>query len=111
MIRPMVETQTRDRRAERREATREEILDAAWELARQHGVAGFSLRDVAAKIGMRPPSLYWYFHSKNAIYDAMFAAGNRELLGRLEAEKWPDDPRTLLRRVARIFVEFSAEDP
>jgi len=107
----MVDAPTRDRRAERHEATREEILDAAWELARQHGVAGFSLRDVASKIGMRPPSLYWYFDSKNAIYDAMFAAGNRELLGRLEAEKWPDDPRTLLRRVARIFVEFSAEDP
>src|SRR5579862_3510962 len=111
MIRPMVETQTRDRRAERREATRAEILEAAWELARQHGVAGFSLRDVASKIGMRPPSLYWYFDSKHAIYDAMFAVGNRELLTRLEAEEWPAEPRALLGRVARIFVEFSAEDP
>jgi AcrR family transcriptional regulator len=107
----MVVSTTRDRRAERREATRAEIIGAAWELAGEQGLAGISLRDVAAKIGMRPPSLYWYFESKLAVYDAMFAAANRQLLARIAAEAWPDDPRDLLRRVARVFVEFSAEDP
>jgi len=106
----MVVKPTRDRRAERREATRAEILEAAWELARDHGLAGLSLRDIAAKIGMRPPSLYWYFESKHAIYDAMFAEGNLELLRRMAAEDWPDEPRALMRRLARIFVEFSSED-
>jgi AcrR family transcriptional regulator len=106
----MVVEPTRDRRAERREATRAEILEAAWELARDHGLAGLSLRDIAARIGMRPPSLYWYFESKHAIYDAMFAEGNLELLRRMAAEDWPDEPRALMRRLARIFVEFSSED-
>jgi AcrR family transcriptional regulator len=106
----MIVESTRDRRAERREATRAEILEAAWELAREHGLAGLSLRDIAAKIGMRPPSLYWYFESKHAIYDAMFAEGNLELLRRMAAEDWPDEPRALMRRLARIFVEFSSED-
>ncbi len=101
---------TRDRRAERREATRAEILEAAWELARTQGLAGVSLRDVARKIGMRPPSLYWYFESKNAIYDAMFARGNQQLLNRIAEQDWPSDPRALLRLTARVFVEFSAED-
>lgn len=101
---------TRDRRAERRESTRAEILDAAWELARTQGLAGLSLRDVARRIGMRPPSLYWYFDSKHAIYDAMFAEGNRQLLARLAEQDWPADPRALLRLTARVFVEFSAED-
>jgi AcrR family transcriptional regulator len=102
---------TRNRRAERREATRAEILDAAWQQAREQGLAGVSLRDIAAKIGMRPPSLYWYFDSKNAIYDAMFAEGNRVLLDRIAAREWPEEPRELLRAVARLFVEFNAEDP
>lgn len=106
----MTAVPTRDRRAERREATRAEILEAAWELARTQGLAGLSLRDVARKIGMRPPSLYWYFESKNAIYDAMFAAGNQQLLTRLAEQDWPSDPRALLRLTARVFVEFSAED-
>jgi len=100
----------RDRRAERRESTQAEILQAAWELVRTQGLAGLSLRDVAHKIGMRPPSLYWYFASKNAVYDAMFARGNRQLLARLAEQDWPADPRALLRLSARLFVEFSAED-
>jgi AcrR family transcriptional regulator len=102
---------TRDRRAERRQATRAEILEAAWELAREQGLGGLSLRDIAAKIGMRPPSLYWYFDSKHAIYDAMFADGNRVLLKRMDAEDWPQEPRAALRTTARMFVEFCAEDP
>jgi AcrR family transcriptional regulator len=101
---------TRDRRAERREATRAEILEAAWEQAREQGIAGVSLRDIATKIGMRPPSLYWYFASKHAIYDAMFAQGNRVLLDRMAATTWPEEPRARLRAVAHMFVEFNAED-
>jgi len=106
----VLDEQFRDRRAERREATRAEILDAAWGLARTAGLAGVSLRDIARRIGMRPPSLYWYFDSKHAIYDAMFAEGNRQLLARFEEQNWPTDPRELLRLSARVFVEFSAED-
>src|SRR5215468_8381040 len=99
----MIVESTRDRRAERRESTRAEILAAAWELARTQGLAGLSLRDVARKIGMQPPSLYWYFNSKHAIYDAMFAEGNRELLARMKAAEWPEEPRAVLRAVARLF--------
>jgi AcrR family transcriptional regulator len=107
----VVAVPNRDRRAERREATRAEILDAAWALAREQGLAGLSLRDVATRIGMRPPSLYWYFDSKHAIYDAMFAQGNRQLLDLMARSHWPDDPRELLRLIGRKFVEFGAEDP
>ena len=106
----MVVAPTRDRRAERREATRLEILEAAWQLARDKGLAGLSLRDLAASIGMRSPSLYWYFNSKHAIYDAMFVQANGQLLARLGAQDWPKDPRAVLRLCARVFVEFSAED-
>lgn len=110
MIRLVVETVTRDRRAERREATRAEILEAAWALARTRGLAGFSLRDVARTIGLRPPSIYWYFESKQAIYDAMFAEANGQLLARLDEQEWPSEPRAILRLAARVFVSFSAED-
>src|SRR6478672_7500756 len=52
---------TRDRRAERHEATRTEIVEAAWELVRTEGLAGLSLRDLAQRVGMQAPSLYSYF--------------------------------------------------
>jgi AcrR family transcriptional regulator len=107
----MIELPIRDRRAERREATKAEILEAAWELVRAEGLAALNLRDLAAKVGMRPPSLYSYFDSKHAIYDAMFLQGNLELLGRYEAMSESVDPVEGLRAGARLFVQFGVEDP
>ena len=101
----------RDRRAERREATKAEILEAAWELVRAEGLAALNLRDLAAKVGMRPPSLYSYFDSKHAIYDAMFLQGNLELLARYEALPEPADAVEGLRAGGRLFVQFGVEDP
>jgi AcrR family transcriptional regulator len=102
---------TRDRRAERREATRAEILEAAWELMREHGVAGLSLRDLGEKVGMRAQSLYSYFDSKDAIYDALFAHGVREYLERRREVPRTDDPRADFRVVCRLFIDFCLEDP
>lgn len=107
----MVVAPTRDRRAERREATKAEILDAAWELVRADGLAALNLRDLAAKVGMRPPSLYSYFDSKHAIYDAMFLQGNLALLARYEAVPEHDDPIVALRAGGRMFIQFGVEDP
>jgi AcrR family transcriptional regulator len=101
----------RDRRSERREATKLEILEAAWELVRTEGLAGLTLRDLAKRVGMQPPSLYSYFDGKNAIYDAMFLQGNLELLRRYQAEPEFDDPADSFRASARLFVGFTVEDP
>ncbi|HEX4428149.1 MAG TPA: TetR/AcrR family transcriptional regulator [Frankiaceae bacterium] len=68
-----------DRRHRRREETIREIVDVAIELMVQHGAAGLSLGDVARQMGIRTPSLYGYFDSKNALYDAVFERGWREL--------------------------------
>jgi AcrR family transcriptional regulator len=104
-------TPTRDRRAERREATRAEILEAAWELMREHGVAGLSLRDLGQKVGMRAQSLYSYFDSKEAIYDALFAEGFRQYLDLRQAAPRTGDPRADFRAVCRLYLDFCLEDP
>jgi AcrR family transcriptional regulator len=100
----------RDRRAERFAATRREILDAAWELARQQGLVGIAMRDLGAAVGMRAQSLYAYFPSKHAMYDAMFAEANLELLSRLQALDGTE-PVARLRANAGVFVTFCVEDP
>src|SRR5215207_3487049 len=96
--------------AERREARTQEIIDAAWELAATDGIGGFSLHGLARAVGIRQPSLYEYFDSKLALYDAMFADGNRKLEARLDAAVLPDDPRRAVKVLMRAFVEFSVED-
>jgi AcrR family transcriptional regulator len=106
----------RDRRADRHAATKREILDVAWRLARERGLAGWALRDVAEAVGMRAPSLYGYFDSKNALYDAMFADGYIALLARTERaqadlERRGAPPVDVVRAAAELFFTFCVEDP
>ena len=96
--------------AERREARTQEIVEVAWQLAAVDGIGGFSLHGLARELGIRQPSLYEYFDSKLALYDAMFADGNRRLVARLDAVHLPDDPRHALKVLMRAFVEFAVED-
>jgi AcrR family transcriptional regulator len=102
----------RDRAAERRAATRREIVDAAWQIARERGLAQVTLRDVAQRVGMRAPSLYTHFESKNAIYDAMFAEAWTECLAVMSkaAAGLPSSPRAAMRLYARTFFDFSVSD-
>jgi AcrR family transcriptional regulator len=103
---------TRDRQAERREATRREIVDAAWDIARRDGLAAVTLREVAARIGMRSPSLYTHFESKNAIYDAMFGQAWSEYLQVCEdiEPSIPKQVRKALLVMVSTFVEFALAD-
>lgn len=98
-----------DTRGARREATRARILDAAWARARREGLASVTLRDLAADVGMRAPSLYSYFESKNALYDAMFAAGVTDLGAELARRDGPD-PRARFRDRIHRFVRWCAAD-
>lgn len=103
------------RRAEtqtsRREASLRRILDAAWALSRERGLSGWTMRELGAAVGMRAPSLYVYFGSKFALYDAMFADGCRRLLDRVSDLRRGDDAHDDLHRGARLFVDFCVEDP
>lgn len=53
----------------------EEALDHAVEVMSEQGVGGLTVSEVARRIGMRGPSLYKYFPSLHALYDALFARG------------------------------------
>jgi AcrR family transcriptional regulator len=69
-----------DRRARRRQETIEEILDIAEDVMTEEGVNGLSLAEVARRLGVQPPSIYKYFPSLMAVYDALFLRGQREHL-------------------------------
>jgi len=103
---------TLTRRAKYRESTRSEILEAAWEVARERGLPALTLREVAVRVGMQAPSLYSHFDSKNAIYDAMFAQAWQEYHAGAEAhiQALPHEPRAALRSIARHFFDFAVAD-
>lgn len=101
----------RDRRAERNAQTKREILDAAWALVRENGLASLSMRDLGDRVGMRAQSLYGYFPSKYAIFDAMYAEANQEIHDIVAAIPVGHEPTETLRRYARAFLEFAVDDP
>jgi AcrR family transcriptional regulator len=102
----------RDRRAERHEATRAEIIDAAWAIAREEGLGAIALREIARRIGMQAPSLYSYFRSKNDLYDAMFAQAWADILDKKPStETLPADPRAALKQIAHFYFDWAVVDP
>lgn len=105
-----------DRRAVRRQATAGEIVAAAWELSRANGLGNFTMRQLGERVGMRAQSLYSYFASKHELFDAMFAAGNRELVAWMRAaaadgSAGVGDRTATIRRAAHRFFTFCVSDP
>ena len=96
---------------QRQQQRQAEIVAAAWRLAHIHGIGGFSLHALARELGIRQPSLYAHFDSKHALYDAMFADGNRRLGEQLDGLEPPCDPRAALKVFTHAWVDFALEDP
>ena len=55
----------------RQAIARENIVEAAFRILDEDGLEGITLRKVACSLGIRAPSLYWHFKSKQALIDAM----------------------------------------
>lgn len=85
-------------------------MAAAWEVAREKGLAELTLREVAARVGMRAPSLYSHFDSKHAIYDAMFAESWSSYLDIIDGLQVPASPRAALRYITTAFFDFAVAD-
>ncbi len=103
-----------DRRARRREQTIDELLAAALRLMETEGVAALSLSAVAREVGMRPPSVYQYFPSKLAIYDALFRRGAEAFLAtRREAERTAttEDPLELESVCTMAWARWCVANP
>ena len=80
-------TTRRTRRPRRKgELTAERILDAAEAHFAERGYEGTTLRDVASAVGIRNPSLYNHFGSKEQLYAAVLERGIRPVLEMLAAE-------------------------
>ena len=61
-------------RQQRGEVTRQAILEAAERLFAEVGFAAARLEDVAEEVGIRRPSIIYYFASKQELYDEVEAS-------------------------------------
>ena len=105
-------SQTPTRIERRRAAVRDEALDHAVALMGTDGVGALSLSEVARRMGIRGPSLYKYFPSRHAMYDALFARGlAAEVTASTVAIQGlpPGVPR--IRAAAQAVVAWAVDNP
>lgn len=88
----------------------EAILHAAWDLVREQGLAGLSMRDLAKRAGTTTPTVYAYFDNKHAIYDAMFSQAMAKFVACLGARSQMRASRDILTEGLRRFATFCTSD-
>lgn len=106
----MVARTTTDPRVARRAARVEQVMQAAWAVAGEDGLAALSLHEVARRVGIRQPSLYAYVDSKAGLYDAMFAQAATELLAEVTSAPPAPSPRETVVEATRRIVRFATDD-
>ena len=90
--------------------TREQILNEAEYVIATKGPDGFTLQEVADRVGIRPPSIFSHFKGTAALTEAVF---NRILDGatRAIASANITTPVATLLEVAEEFTRFMGDNP
>src|SRR5205809_7916145 len=93
------------------EGTRRVILRAAESLLASGGAEGLSIRQLCARAGVTPPTIYHHFGDKRAlverVIDDCFAVFDRALARR----RPPADPVEALAWAFDRYVEYGLEHP
>ncbi len=98
--------------ARRRAAVQEEALDHAVDLMTAQGVGALSVSEIARRMGIRGPSLYKYFPSRQAMYDQLFARGLAGERGAIRSAISDQEPGTArLRAAGAAIVRWAVSNP
>jgi AcrR family transcriptional regulator len=88
-----------------RNAVRDAILDATWDLVRQHGLLSVTMSHIAAEAGIGRATLYKYFPDVEAILLAHHTRHVAAHLQHLAALR--DQPTTLAERLEAVLHEYA----
>lgn len=94
-------------------ATREGILDAAELLFVQQGVSRTTLQHIATAAGVTRGAIYWHFHDKGAMFNAMMERAKMPLESALQVLDRTDasDPLHDLSNYMQCVLRLTVEDP
>jgi AcrR family transcriptional regulator len=91
---------------------RDDILAAARQIMLTGGYPALSMRALAEAVGVRAPTLYDYFASKEDVLNAVFMQGVELLAGKFEGQLETTEPGLeRLVRIGIVYRQFGIENP
>ncbi|MBN1894792.1 TetR family transcriptional regulator [bacterium] len=98
---------------EKRFATRERIKRSAADEFIRRGFDGARMQAIADRAGANKAMIYYYFRSKEALFEAIIREAFEELFGLLSklSPDSRDDPEILIPGMVRMHLRFLAEHP
>jgi AcrR family transcriptional regulator len=89
---------------------REPVVRAALDLLNREGLEGFTLRKVAAEIGVQAPTLYWRFRNKQDLVDEMathvLLECGAEIAKVPTPATWPELTRLVARTLRAVLLRY-----
>ncbi|GIO62570.1 transcriptional regulator [Paenibacillus sp. SSG-1] len=83
------------------------ILEASWELLGEEGIEKFSMRRLADRLGIQAPSIYWYFKSKQNLYQRLANQVSKIILEEYHAEgDWKEQLKELAVTVRSVLGRY-----
>lgn len=85
----------------------EKIIAASWRLLSDQGIENFTIRNLCKELNVQAPTIYWYFESKQALYQTLANVVSREIISDLPKQgDWRERLQisaTVIRRKLQQF--------
>ncbi|MBE7680569.1 TetR/AcrR family transcriptional regulator [Paenibacillus sp. P13VS] len=87
--------------------TEDKILEASWGLLGEEGIEKFSMRRLADRLGIQAPSIYWYFKSKQNLYQRLANQISKIILDEFNSEgNWKEQLEELAITMRRVLSRY-----
>lgn len=85
----------------------DKILEASWELLGEESIEKFSMRRLADRLGIQAPSLYWYFKSKQKLYQRLANHVSKIIVEEFQSEgDWKEQLMGLALTVRSVLSRY-----
>jgi len=98
-------------RTRRGERTVDEILAASRAVLLDVGLEGFSLREVARRVGIEPSAIYNHFDGKDALVNTLAFEAVQQLGVYLSSVPPHDSAAERLKAMGHAYLRYAAEEP
>lgn len=89
----------------------DELIQECTQMIAEEGLKSFSLRKLADRVGIKAPSIYEHFDSKECLIDKARQAAITQLGDAMRSHCAGDTPRQRLITTAMGYLEFAEKQP